>query len=99
MPAPGPFGIEIGYGWPSYIRVLAHSSDATILGGGNRCHRINRAKAILKALARDGWCCPWCCGPVPLFRRADAVFCSEGCRKPMARQGLKGQSGSQWQLV
>lgn len=52
-------------------------------------HRIDRAKRILRALARDGWRCAWCSGPVPLFRRVDAVFCSDGCRKRAARQRHK----------
>lgn len=52
---------------------------------GNRSARIARAIAILRNLQRGGWCCSWCRGPVPLFRRADARFCGESCRKKAAR--------------
>jgi endogenous inhibitor of DNA gyrase (YacG/DUF329 family) len=34
---------------------------------------------VLRRLQRNGWICPHCGDPVPLWRRADAVFCSPGC--------------------
>jgi hypothetical protein len=45
-----------------------------------------RAKRILRNLQWGGWLCQWCREPVPLWRRADARFCCEGCRKRAARQ-------------
>jgi len=43
-----------------------------------------RARSILHNMAK-GWNCPTCGDPVPTYRRADAVYCSEGCRKRAAR--------------
>lgn len=40
---------------------------------------------MMRNLRRNGWCCEWCGGPVPEFRRADARYCREGCRKRAAR--------------
>lgn len=47
--------------------------------------RMARAKRVLRNLAANGWACAWCGGPVPEFRRADARYCCEGCRKRGAR--------------
>ena len=85
MPGPDPFGVEIEGDYPGPLTSYAHPSDATILGGGNKRHRIARARRILENVARGGWCCPWCLDFVPIYRRADAVYCSEGCRKRAAR--------------
>ena len=83
MPAPDPHGISIEkhpHGW----RVLA---GTFVLSG--RTQRMARAKRILRNLAVNGWVCPWCGGPVPEFRRADACYCCEGCRKRAARSRRK----------
>ena len=56
---------------------------------GNRKARMQRAKAVLRNLRWGGWLCSWCFEPVPLFRRADAQFCCEGCRKRAARMRRK----------
>lgn len=85
MPGPDPQGIELGDDFPRRLSVLVYRSDASILyGGGNMRHRNARAKAVLKRLAR-GWLCHWCSRPVPMYRRADACYCSQGCRKRAAR--------------
>ena len=34
----------------------------------------------------DGWACRQCCAPIPMYRRADARYCCEGCRKLAARR-------------
>lgn len=86
MPEPDPYGIELGPDWPERVSVLVyHSLSAAFYGGGNKRHRIDRAKRILSNLRWGGWCCPWCKEPVPLLKRADARYCSEGCRKRAAR--------------
>lgn len=85
MPGPDPDGIDLGYDYPRRLSVLVHRSDANILyGGGNMRHRNSRAVSVLKRLFR-GWLCHWCNDPVPIYRRADACYCSQGCRKRAAR--------------
>lgn len=80
MPAPDPWGISIeerpNGGW-------AVQCDVFMLSG--RTQRLARAKRILSNLRRDGWSCKWCAKPIPEWRRADAVYCCEGCRKRAAR--------------
>lgn len=85
MPGPDPYGIEYGPDWPHRSNLLVYRTDASIFGGGNRRHRTDRAKRILKKMASwNGWCRRQCGEDVPLFRRADAIYCSEGCRKRAA---------------
>lgn len=81
MPAPDPDAIEIGPGWPEKVEVWFTQP----FWDGNRKHRKQRAISIAKNLGRGGWLCRFCCDPVPLYKRADAVFCSEGCKRRMAR--------------
>jgi hypothetical protein len=84
LPAPDPHGVSLGWGWPDVITL-----DVEQWGNGNKRTRKRRAIAILANLRHGGWCCRWCTEPVPLFRRADARFCSEGCRKRSARARRK----------
>ena len=85
MPGPDPDGIELGDDYPRRVSVLVYRSDASIIyRGGNMGHRHARALRILKKL-RWGWLCLQCLRPVPIYRRADAVYCCEGCRKRAAR--------------
>lgn len=79
MPAPDPWGITIekrSGGFGLLIDMFMHSG---------RTQRLARAKRIAHKLHANGWRCAWCSRPVPEFRRADAVYCSEGCRKRAAR--------------
>jgi hypothetical protein len=81
MPAPDPHAINLGDGWPARICV---TFEQDFWGGST--HRKARALRILRNLYRGGWVCRHCGDPVQIYRRADAVFCSEGCRKRAARQ-------------
>lgn len=79
MPAPDPWAISVEEkpnGWSVHY-------DTFMLSG--RTQRLARAKRILSNLRKNGWCCAWCGQPVPEFRRADALFCRESCRKRAAR--------------
>lgn len=87
MPAPDPDGITLGDSPRGRISVLA---DTCLIG--NRKARMKRAVAILRNLQRGGWCCSWCEDAVPLYKRADARFCCEGCRKGCAAR--RGRSGA-----
>lgn len=78
MPAPDPHGITIEerpHGWGVLVETF-------MLSG--RAQRMARARGILRNLAANRWACRWCGGPVPEFRRADACYCVEGCRKRAA---------------
>lgn len=86
MPAPDPHGITIEerpQGWGVLVETF-------MLSG--RTQRMARAKRILRNLAANGWACRWCGGPVPEFRRADACYCVEGCRKRAARSRRKAKA-------
>ena len=52
---------------------------------GNAGHRQARAMAILRRWQRRDWFCRWCGDDLPDWRRADAHFCRESCRKKAAR--------------
>ena len=85
MPAPDPDGLDCykeDRRW--YVTAQVWPSSG-FLATGNRRHRLARAKAILRKLTWGGWCCRACGGPVPIWRRADAVYCSTGCRKRAMR--------------
>ena len=53
---------------------------------GNRGQRIARVRAVARNFRFNGWNCRRCSEPIPLHRRADARYCSEGCRKASARE-------------
>lgn len=79
MPAPDPRGITIepqGEGWALLMETF-------LLSG--RTQRKARARRILANLTRDGWTCHACGDLVPEYRRADARYCCEGCRKRHSR--------------
>ena len=87
MPAPDPFGLHYDQtpdGCPIVTAELWTSRLPPF--SGNPRHRLARARAVLRNLLRNGWACRHCGDPVPLWRRADAVYCSEGCRKHAARR-------------
>ena len=87
MPAPDPNALE--YSETSDGRPVLH---ADIPKGpppfplGCRRTRIARMRSVMRRLQFDGWTCPGCGDDVPLWRRADAKFCSTGCRKRAARK-------------
>lgn len=78
MPAPDPFGIEPGDLWPGNVVVYEYFC-------GNKRHRIARAQRILTNARWGEWRCKQCGDPVPIWRRADAAYCSTGCRKRAMR--------------
>jgi len=76
MPEPDPHAITLGEARPGQYALLVDTGFF-----GNRKARMARARAILRRMMRHDWQCLWCKAPLPLFRRADARFCCEGCRK------------------
>ena len=88
MPGPDPRGLEVAlYDGGSFLLT------AEIWPHGNPAARLARMAAVRRRIKRDGWRCQCCGDPVPLFRRADALFCRESCRKRAARQRRKGRMG------
>ena len=79
MPAPDPDDIQA---WHQNGRWTVRGN---IWPDGNHKDRNTRMLAILRNLTWGGWRCAWCNAPVPLWRRADARYCCEACRKKSAR--------------
>ena len=92
MPGPDPLALSYDETPSGAPIVRAEIRPQSGPFAGNRKHRNARALAVLRRLQRNGWACPHCGDPVPLWRRADAVFCSLGCKKraKRARQALGG---------
>lgn len=80
MPGPDPQGLDLDERPDGSFTVTAE-----IWRYGNRKHRLARMFAVSRRIKADGWRCPWCGEPVPLYRRADARYCGEGCRSRAAR--------------
>lgn len=55
------------------------------VGGNERRNRLNRATAIARNVARDGWVCLVCGGEIGFHKRADALYCRERCKRAAAR--------------
>ena len=81
MPAPDPQGLAIDEKDDGSFTI-----SCEVWAYGNRRTRIARMLAVRRNIRLHGWTCHWCRDPIPLFKRADAEFCSEGCRKRAARQ-------------
>ena len=86
MPGPDPSGLEYIEAPDGCWTVTAEVWPKSGLFAGNRKHRIARLRAVVLNIRHGGWLCSWCRDPVPIWRRADARFCCEGCRKKAARQ-------------
>ncbi len=86
MPGPDPSGIEYSETADGRWSVFAYVWPKSGPYAGNRKHRMARLRAVIANLKIDGWLCSWCSNPVPLWRRADAQFCCEACRKKAARE-------------
>ena len=80
MPGPDPDGLGLEEFDGGRFNLTAYC-----FSNGNRRHRLARMLAVRKRLRWGGWKCLGCGEPVPLYRRADADYCSEGCRKTEAR--------------
>ncbi len=82
---PDPNGLFVEEGEDGTI----YGVTAEIWDHGNKRHRLARMKAIAKNLSVLNWGCRYCGEPVPIYRRADARFCRERCRKAFARERKK----------
>jgi len=57
---------------------------------GNSGNRAHRAIAIHRRIRQGSWSCRWCRDDLPAYRRSDAQYCCEGCRKRAARHRRAG---------
>lgn len=80
MPGPYPQGLDMNEKSDGSFTITTE-----VWRHGNRKHRLARMVAVSRRIKVDGWRCPRCGEPVPLYRRADARFCGEGCRSRAAR--------------
>jgi hypothetical protein len=81
MPAPDPQGLDIDEKDDGSFTITCE-----VWPYGNRRVRIARMIAVSRNISRHGWKCHWCRDPIALFKRTDAQFCSDGCRKRAAHQ-------------
>src|SRR5215471_8504823 len=81
MPHPDPNGLSIYEREDGTLGITAE-----IWWHGNRRHRIARMRAVARNIACDGWRCRWCGTEIALFKRSDARYCGERCRKVVARR-------------
>ena len=93
MPAPDPHGLIYDETQGGQPRVVAELWASSAFFAGNPRHRKARAQRVLGNLQAGGWCCPWCGDFVPIYRRADAVYCREACRKRAAKARRKESAG------
>lgn len=90
MPGPEPDGVDCYQTDDGRWHVLTSVwPKSGFWAMGNRKHRLARGKAVLRNLRWGGWCCRECGDAVPLWRRADAVYCSTSCRKRAQRRRKK----------
>ncbi len=84
MPGPDPHSIRfepaLGGSVLTYYRYF---------GTGKAGNRKKRVAMIGERLSRGDWNCRWCLDPMPIWRRVDALYCREGCRKRAARSRKK----------
>mgnify|MGYP003382023000 CR=1 FL=1 len=89
MPAPEPNAV-----WVERPDGRITATYETYFWTGNVGNRKARAIAIMKRMLRHDWRCRWCSDELPVWRRADARYCCEGCRKKAAR--LRRKDRSDW---
>ena len=82
MPAPDPEGVWLETDEYGRLSVFYYNPIWT----GKSRDRKKRAIAMLRKAVRGDWRCLWCRGFLPCYRRVDAKYCCEGCRKRAARQ-------------
>jgi hypothetical protein len=93
MPGPDPFGIHVYEHEDGRFGVTAelwHHNK----GGQSWGARKQRAQVIAQRLQWKTWRCDWCDGPIPTYKRLDARYCRERCRKAAARIRRKGRGVS-----
>mgnify|MGYP006115360327 FL=1 len=80
MPAPAPNTI-----WVSPIFGGSLITFENYLGQRQSLHRQRRATILVMRISKNTWQCPWCSSRLPMWKRVDAIYCGESCRKKAAR--------------
>lgn len=80
MPGPDPHAL-----WIETDADQPTVSFQAYLSTGNNGNRWKRAVAMLRRLTRGDWKCRRCGEAIPDWRRVDAMYCRESCRKSAAR--------------
>jgi len=80
MPGPDPHAM-----WFERHEGRITASYYRYLWSGQEAHREARACSILRRMAKGDWRCRWCGDALPDWRRSDARYCRETCRKKAAR--------------
>lgn len=93
MPGPNPHELWIDDDDPARPAVSFQNYSWT----NNSGNRKARAISILRRLQLKDWACRWCGDPLPEYKRADALYCGESCRKRSARARLASDLGSGFQ--
>ena len=94
MPQPDPSGLYLDEREDGSFTVTAE-----VWWYGNRRHRLARMHAVARNIARGGWRC-WHCGTeIALFKRADARYCDDRCRKALARERRKSAAPSSLEIA
>ena len=89
MPGPDPLSLWIG-DTPDERHIVYFQRYFWTGQAGNRARR---AQSIARRLKAQTWRCLWCRDDLPAWRRADAQYCCEGCRKRAARaQRIEGSN-------
>lgn len=81
MPGPNPHELWIDDDDPARPAVSFQNYSWT----NNSGNRQARAISILRRLQRKDWVCRWCGDVLPDYKRADARYCGESCRKSAVR--------------
>lgn len=90
MPAPDPDAL-----WISKEDGRVSVTYESYLWSNSSANRKRRATAILRRIVYGTWRCKWCLKALPEWRRADAGYCCEGCRKRAARSRRLSQPNFQ----
>lgn len=80
MPGPDPDAL-----WIEEDAERPTVSYQAYLWTGNNGNRLKRAEAMVRRLALGTWVCRECGEALPDWRRVDARYCGESCRKRAAR--------------
>jgi hypothetical protein len=89
MPGPNPYELWIDDDDPERPVVWFEQYFWT----GNRGNRMARAVKITRRLRLGDWQCRWCGDMFPDYKRADARYCCERCRKAAAQARRKATRG------
>ena len=89
MPAPDPESLWV----EQYGNGSVSVTFTRYFWTGNAGNREVRANRICRRVQGGTWVCKWCGDPLPNFRRVDALYCCEGCRKRAAHRRRQAREG------